>query len=58
MIAKKGMNYMKVNDGSVGFDHELSFDVKNQQYFVNSNNKYPFENSFGLIDLDKDEVNS
>lgn len=49
---------MKVNDGSVGFDHELSFDVKNQHNFVNNNNRYPFENSFGLIDLDKDEVNS
>ncbi len=28
-VTKKGVNYMKINDASVGFDHELSFDVKN-----------------------------
>ncbi len=55
---KKIGNIAKLNSPSVGFDHQLSFDVKNQQYFVNSNIKHQFDNSFGFIDLDKDEVNS
>lgn len=46
-----------MNDPFVGFEHELSFDVKNEQFFVKSANRYQMD-SFGLNDDDRNEVNS
>ena len=45
--AVKRINYTKLNDPFVGFEHELSFDVKNEQYFTNNSphiDAYGFDN--------------